>query len=91
MVTTYGRICSDCDGKINYASVLLEETKELSNGQTIVLNLTKLSSYAIFPGQVAAVQGNLVYGKGLVVNNLFTDVTLPLPDWPKTLQNLQGM
>lgn len=90
MVTTYGRICSDCDGKINYASVLLEEPKELSNGQSIMLNLTKLPSYAIFPGQVAAVQGNVVYGKGLVVNSLFTDATLPLPVIPEAIQSLQG-
>ncbi|KAG5890207.1 hypothetical protein JTB14_028749 [Gonioctena quinquepunctata] len=50
-MTTYGRIVSDSDGKINVQSVLLEGSQETNLGHTTTLNINKLSKYSLFPGQ----------------------------------------
>lgn len=72
-MTSYGRICCDADGKLNSASVLLEGPQELSRGATIYLNLNKLSNYAIFPGQVVAVQGQNSSGNILIAQKMFSN------------------
>ncbi|KAF5274106.1 hypothetical protein FQR65_LT04504 [Abscondita terminalis] len=75
-VTTYGRICSDTVGKLHPSSVLLEGSQELSNGNTIQLNLNKVSNYALFPGQVVAVQGFNPNGTNFIVQKLYNDATI---------------
>ena len=48
-----GRICCDSEGRLNERSVLLEGSIELSNGMRTRLDLSKLDSFKIFPGQVS--------------------------------------
>jgi DNA polymerase alpha subunit B len=47
-----GRICCDSEGRLNERSVLLEGSIELSNGMRTKLDLSKLESFKLFPGQV---------------------------------------
>lgn len=91
-LTTFGRICSDSKTGLTHASALLEEPVVLSQGHMIKLNLSKLPSYAIFPGQIAAIEGQgvLQLQNEFVVQNLLTDASLPLPNLPQELQNLPG-
>lgn len=48
-----GRICCDSEGRLNERSVLLEGSVQLSNGMRTRLDLSKLDSFKIFPGQVS--------------------------------------
>eukprot|EP00951_Prasinocladus_malaysianus_P030223 scaffold283427_cov34-Prasinocladus_malaysianus.AAC.1 len=56
-VVVAGRIVCDSDGRINNQSVLLEGCMHHSGGQRVRLDLSKLDSYSLFPGQVIAVEG----------------------------------
>lgn len=47
-----GRICCDSEGRLNERSMLLEGSVELSNGMRTKLDLSKLDSFKVFPGQV---------------------------------------
>lgn len=76
LVTTYGRICSDTLGKLHPSTVLLEGSQDLSHGNTITLNLTKVPSYAIFPGQIVAVQGFNPNGTNFVTQKLYSDASV---------------
>lgn len=48
-----GRICCDSEGRLNERSILLEGSVELSNGMRTKLDLSKLDSFKLFPGQVS--------------------------------------
>lgn len=78
-ITTYGRICCDSNGKLNAASILLESSQELCKGATIKLNLSKASNYALFPGQVVAVQGFNPNGNVIMVQKMYTDASTKIP------------
>jgi DNA polymerase alpha subunit B len=52
-----GRVCVEGEGRINPGSVLLEGTRNLSDGKRIKLDLSKVGSFDVFPGQVIAVEG----------------------------------
>lgn len=47
-----GRVCCDANGKLNAQSVILEGSLDLANGQTVKLDLSEVSQFALFPGQV---------------------------------------
>ncbi|KAK5648246.1 hypothetical protein RI129_003138 [Pyrocoelia pectoralis] len=76
MVTIYGQICCDSSDKLDSTSTLLEGSQELTNGSTVELNFSKLSNYAIFPGQVVAVQGFNPHGNSFTVQKLYTDASV---------------
>lgn len=78
-MVTYGRIVSDSDGKINAQSVLLEGTLETNLGNTVSLNLNKVSKFSLFPGQVAVVRGNNPNSSTFITENIFTDSILSFP------------
>lgn len=50
-----GRICCDCNGKLNAKSVLLEGSRESSAGKAIPLDLSELTEFSLFPGQVGVI------------------------------------
>ncbi|XP_023023808.2 DNA polymerase alpha subunit B [Leptinotarsa decemlineata] len=79
-MTTYGRIVSDSDGKINVQSVLLEGSQETNLCNTTTLNINKLQKYSLFPGQVVAIQGNNVNSSTFIAEKIFTGATLNLPE-----------
>lgn len=87
---TYGRICCEGEGRLNSSSVLLEGCADLNKGAAISLNLTKLQSYSVFPGQVVVAQGTNITGSQFVAQNIYTDATYALPPAPEKLQQLQG-
>lgn len=81
-VTTYGRIVSDSDGKINVQSILLEGTQETNLSNTTTLNLSKVSKYSLFPGQVVVVEGNNVSANALIAEKIYAAAELNLPENP---------
>lgn len=81
-MTTYGRIVSDCDNKINQQSVLLEGTQETNANHTTTLNINKLSNYSLFPGQVVVVTGNNVNSTTFIAEKIYSDAFLDLPKEP---------
>ncbi|XP_072388601.1 DNA polymerase alpha subunit B [Diabrotica undecimpunctata] len=85
-MVTYGRIVSDSDGRINSQSILLEGTDETNLCYTSRLNLSKLSSYSLFPGQVIAAKGNNVKNLAFVAEKIYTDAHLDLLE-PPLVQN----
>lgn len=70
--------------------MLLEGCSDLNKGATLSLNLSKLQSYSIFPGQVVVTQGTNVTGSQFVAQSLHTDATYALPPAPEKLHQLQG-
>lgn len=52
-ITAVGRICCDAtDGKINSKSVMLETSRSLGMGKRILLDISDIKDYTLFPGQV---------------------------------------
>lgn len=47
-----GRVACDSIGKLNSQSVVLEGSRQLSQGRQIAVDLSELTEYALFPGQV---------------------------------------
>ena len=52
-VLAVGRVCCDSEGRLNECSVLLEGSMELSGGQRVRLDLSKLQNFRVFPGQAS--------------------------------------
>ncbi|XP_025830237.1 DNA polymerase alpha subunit B isoform X4 [Agrilus planipennis] len=77
-IVTFGRICCNPKGKLKPTSIQLEYSVELGQGNRISLNLSKLPSYALFPGQVVAAVGEVIHGNTVVAHELYSNVTLPL-------------
>lgn len=54
------------------------------------LNLSKVQSYSIFPGQIVVAQGTNVNGSQFIAHNIYSDAAYALPPAPENLQQLQG-
>ncbi|KAF5275015.1 hypothetical protein FQA39_LY06952 [Lamprigera yunnana] len=76
LVTTYGRICPKTNVKLHVTSVLLEGSQDLTRGNTIELNLNKVSNYALFPGQIVAIEGLNPSGTNFIVQKIYTDAAI---------------
>ncbi|PVD26082.1 hypothetical protein C0Q70_13750 [Pomacea canaliculata] len=74
-----GRVACDSIGKLNSQSVVLEGSRQLSQGRQIAVDLSELTEYALFPGQVIAAEGVNITGKKLLLKKVFQGVPLPLP------------
>ncbi|XP_018015370.1 DNA polymerase alpha subunit B isoform X2 [Hyalella azteca] len=85
-INCVGRVCCDSVGKLNAASVLLEGSRELSGAVMLPLDLSKLDSYALFPGQVIGVSGVNSTGNLLVVEKLIAGRVPELPEHPISLK-----
>lgn len=57
---------------------------KLSLGRRLPLDLSKLPSYALFPGQIVAVEGVNTIGRSFIVQKLFAGAPLPLLKTPAT-------
>ncbi|KAL3154503.1 hypothetical protein ABBQ32_013965 [Trebouxia sp. C0010 RCD-2024] len=79
-VLMVGRICCDSEGRLNERSVLLEGSIELSNGMRTRLDLSKLDSFKIFPGQVVVVKGSNPAGACIVAHQLYSSIPAPMPE-----------
>ncbi|CAB1103712.1 unnamed protein product [Ectocarpus sp. CCAP 1310/34] len=79
-VVAVGRVCCEStEGKINRASILLEGSRRDSSGQRVHLDLRELQTFALFPGQVVAVQGVNGSGGRMVARGIIDGVPRPLP------------
>ena len=62
-VTVVGRVCLDGrEGKLNASSVLLEGSRETSNGARVALDLSVTEEFSLFPGQIIAAEGTNTTG-----------------------------
>ncbi|KAL2131048.1 hypothetical protein VTI74DRAFT_5611 [Chaetomium olivicolor] len=95
-IVAVGRIASDSmEGKLNAASLVLESSRRLGNGLRVPLNVSKLSGYQFFPGQIVALRGINTSGREFTVHQVLDIPLLPnaasSPDTLSThLERLRG-
>ncbi|TRZ09918.1 hypothetical protein HGM15179_017177, partial [Zosterops borbonicus] len=76
-VTVLGHIGCDGNGRLNASSVLLLGDRDTSGGAPLPLDLSELSEYSLFPGQVVALEGTNPTGRRMVVTKVYEGVPLP--------------
>lgn len=69
-VTVLGQICCDSNGKLNSQSVLLEAGVE-QGGQQVPVDLSELTEYSLFPGQVIKLDAKVKITEGFVPTSCF--------------------
>ena len=74
-----GRICCDSEGHLNSNSVVLQGSMDASGGHSIHLDLSKLDSYSLFPGQIVGVECTNPNGSKLLVSKLYSELPTPTP------------
>ncbi|KAF8972848.1 DNA-directed DNA polymerase alpha subunit pol12 [Entomortierella lignicola] len=58
IVTVIGRICSDAnEGKSNERSLVLETSRSLGGGSRVKLDVSELTGFSFFPGQIVVLSG----------------------------------
>ncbi|EQC37500.1 hypothetical protein SDRG_05103 [Saprolegnia diclina VS20] len=92
-VTVVGRIvCEAAEGKLNSSVVQLEGARPYCGGQRVLLDLSQVPSFEVFPGKIVAVEG--VYSdlrNPMAVRQVIDPSMLPLPTTPKaTLRTLHA-
>lgn len=75
-ITVLGQVCCDSNGKLNAQSVLLEAGPE-QGGQQVPVDLSELTEYSLFPGQVVVMEGMNTTGRKLMVSKVHEGVPLP--------------
>ncbi|TGZ84975.1 DNA polymerase alpha, subunit B [Ascodesmis nigricans] len=78
-IIAVGKIVSEAlgDERTNASSILLESSRMTGAGARTKLNLHKVRSYAIFPGQIVAVRG-VNSGGEFVVDDIYEPPRLPI-------------
>lgn len=77
-VVAVGRIASDSmEGRLNAASVVLETSRRTGMGLRVPLDLAKVPSWSLFPGQIVALKGSNASGKSFVVDEVLEMPLLP--------------
>ncbi|XP_032089728.1 DNA polymerase alpha subunit B [Thamnophis elegans] len=76
-VTVLGQIGCDSNGKLNAQSVILEGDREHSSGGFIPVDISELTDYSLFPGQVVVMEGINSTGKKFIASKLYEGVPLP--------------
>ncbi|KAL1923634.1 uncharacterized protein VTP21DRAFT_8614 [Calcarisporiella thermophila] len=79
--TTIGRICCDAEGRLNDQSVMLEASRAIGGGSRVKLILNETQEFALFPGQIVALEGVNSSGNSIVVSKIYP---LPPPDLYKS-------
>lgn len=74
-----GRVLCDSCGRMNASSLILEGS-ESSHGHSVQLDISKLSQYSLFPGQVIVGKGSNPTQSKLVLKELFDGKMLPFPN-----------
>eukprot|EP01038_Epipyxis_sp_PR26KG_P005777 gene5777-7975_t len=77
LVWVCGRICCDGEGKINKSSVLLEGSRRDSGGRRSHLDLSEISSYSLFPGQIVLVEGINSSGRKMTARKIIEGQPCP--------------
>uniref|UniRef100_UPI00398EFD7F DNA polymerase alpha subunit B isoform X1 n=1 Tax=Pristiophorus japonicus TaxID=55135 RepID=UPI00398EFD7F len=86
-VTFLGQIACDSNGKLNAKSVILQGDRAHSSGMQVLLDLSELKEYSLFPGQVVALEGINSTGRRVVASRLYEGV--PLPFYKPEKQSLE--
>ena len=74
----FGRICNTAHvGKLNSTSLVLEGSRDYSNGKRIELKVNNIPSYSLFPGQVVAVKGYNPQGNAIATTQIYDGVPSP--------------
>ncbi|XP_069942164.1 DNA polymerase alpha subunit B isoform X1 [Cherax quadricarinatus] len=89
-ILVVGRICCDSVGRLNAASVLLEGSQETSFGNTVPVDLSQLSEYSLFPGQIVGIRGLNTTGDKIIAKELVPGKLLPPCTVPITITNDTG-
>ena len=78
-VTVVGRVCLDGrEGKLNASSVLLEGSRETSNGSRVALDLSATEEFSLFPGQIIAAEGTNTTGTVFTPQVVYQGTALPM-------------
>ena len=76
-VVVCGRICCEStQGRLNAKSLVLEGG-HYDNGNRVKLDVSSMSSYSLFPGQIVAVEGMCPSGHTLIVSKIHSNVMAP--------------
>ncbi|CAI5723754.1 unnamed protein product [Hyaloperonospora brassicae] len=76
-VTVVGRIvCEAAEGKLNPSVVQIEGSRKTCGGQRVLLDLSKVSNFQLFPGKIVALEGILPDTRSSMVVRKFLD---PIP------------
>lgn len=86
-ITTIGRIVPDSpttqtDQQLNAQSLSLETSRSIGIGSRIQLDLSGLSSYSLFPGQIVALRGKNPNGDSFKVSEIIEPPLLGAPISP---------
>ncbi|NXW91048.1 DPOA2 polymerase, partial [Alopecoenas beccarii] len=70
-VTVLGQIACDSAGKLNAQSVVLVGDRSHSGGGQIPLDLSELTEFSLFPGQIVALEGTNSTGRRMMVTKIY--------------------
>ncbi|XP_067130565.1 DNA polymerase alpha subunit B isoform X2 [Centruroides vittatus] len=87
-VDIVGSIYCDGEGKLNSSSLLLQGSWELTSGLPVQLDVSCLSQFSFFPGQIIAAKGINVQGykeKKCIVKHLYEEEPLPFSSSPPSI------
>lgn len=71
-VYAYGLVCSDTsEVRLNEKSIILQTSRDLGMGGRVGLDLTKVDSHTLFPGQVIGIKGTNHHGRSFQVDEIF--------------------
>jgi len=82
-IVAVGRICVEpptTTVRPTPTSLVLETSRRLGAGARVPLNLSALSSFSLFPGQVVGIRGINASGNYLAVQQILVPQRLPCPD-----------
>uniref|UniRef100_K3WK16 DNA polymerase alpha subunit B n=1 Tax=Globisporangium ultimum (strain ATCC 200006 / CBS 805.95 / DAOM BR144) TaxID=431595 RepID=K3WK16_GLOUD len=92
-VTVVGRIvCEATEGKLNASVVQLEGSRKTCGGQRVLLDLSGVPNFQIFPGKIVALEGIFADVRNPMIVKRFLDpIPAPMAKTPKLRMNeLQG-
>ncbi|KAF9172395.1 DNA-directed DNA polymerase alpha subunit pol12 [Mortierella sp. AD010] len=79
IVTVIGRICSDAnEGKSNERSLVLETSRSIGGGSRIKLDVSELTGFSFFPGQIVVLSGINANGSIFAVTQVHKLPPLPM-------------
>ncbi|KAF9365039.1 DNA-directed DNA polymerase alpha subunit pol12 [Mortierella sp. NVP85] len=79
IVTVIGRICSDAnEGKANERSLVLETSREKGGRSRVRLDLTEVTEFSFFPGQIVVLSGINAHGMVFAVTRVHELPLLPM-------------
>ncbi|KAF9359045.1 DNA-directed DNA polymerase alpha subunit pol12 [Mortierella sp. AD094] len=79
IVTVVGRICSDAnEGKSNERSLVLETSRSIGGGSRVKLDVSELTGFSFFPGQIVVLSGINANGPIFAVTQVHKLPSLPM-------------